>query len=81
VVSGEADRAVVIAVRAAGAVQVTGYDVVDVIAVRKSFVPATGAMFVGAVMTAASVVGSALTFIGAVDGQAVLVYVIAMHMV
>ena len=56
-------------------------DVVDVIAMGNGFVTATGAMGVGGIVAAASVIGCARRWVVAADRELVLVDMIAMRMV
>ena len=62
-------------------VQVTGDEVVDVIAVRYLLVPATGSVDMIGVVAAAVMVGRALRGVGGVDSEAMFVHVVAVRMV
>lgn len=67
--------------RAAGAVQVTGDDVIDMIAMWKCVVSAIRTVLVSCIVAAAGMVGCALALVSAVNRQAVFIYMITMHMV
>jgi hypothetical protein len=72
---------VVIAVRAARAVQVTADDVVDVVTVRKRFMTAVVAVFVSGIMAAAGMTWCAFALVAAIFGKAMFVYMIFMDVV
>src|SRR5687767_4511608 len=71
-------RPMVVAMIAMGMMQMAVYQIIDVVAMRDRFMPAGGAVLVGLVVLAAVVFGGAVGGIGAADGQAVLVHVVAM---
>lgn len=75
------DRPVVVAVPAVGMVQVASDQVVEVVAVGDRLVAAALAMTVDGVVRAARVLRRAVPRVPAVDGEPVLVHVIAMMMV
>jgi len=70
---------VVIAVVATRAMQMSADEVVNMIVVGNSFVPAVGAVRVSAVMAVALVLGCAGAFVLRALGQAVFVDMIGMH--
>jgi hypothetical protein len=72
---------VIIAVSAMVMVQVTAHQIINVVAVRCSFVPAIGAMSVVAAVRFAVMRGCAAVRIGIADGNDVLVNVVAVHVV
>ncbi len=75
------ERAVVVAVPVVRMVQVAVHEVVDVIPVRHGLVPTAGAVDVTRLMPVAGVLGRALGGVRVVDGDPVLVAVVAVGMV
>jgi hypothetical protein len=69
---------VIVAVAAARVVQVAIDQIVRVVAMRNSLVPATGAVLVSRVVSAAAVTGGAVGGVRAADRDGVLVHVVAM---
>lgn len=72
--------AVVVAVAGIGMMQVTVYQIVDVISMRHCLMPAIGAMLVLVSVRAAFVIGCALVGVFLVDRKPVLVDVVLMRM-
>jgi len=79
--SGQAERAVVVAVVAVRMVQVASDEVIDMIAVRHRLVAAAGAMRVARLMAGAAVGSRAAVGVGLGDLDHVLVDMIAVGMV
>ncbi|MCI0351079.1 MAG: hypothetical protein L0Z53_16765 [Acidobacteriales bacterium] len=70
----------IVAVRAARAVQVSGYQIVDMLTVRNRLMSAARSVLVFRTMAGALVVWRALLCVCSVNGNCVLVNVIAVHM-
>jgi len=75
----DVDRTVIITVAAAGMVQMTFHQVINVITVGHGFVTTAVSMFVTAVVAAALVLRCAICRIGAANAQRVIVHMIAMY--
>lgn len=77
--SAQSDRAVVVAVVAAGVVELARDQVIDVVAVGDGFVTTAGPVLVARVVTGAVAARRAPSGIRGVDGDAALVDVVAMR--
>jgi hypothetical protein len=79
--SPKLNGAVVVAVAAVGVVQVAAHNVIRVAGVRNGFMPAAGAVLVGALVAAALVLGGAAVGILRARGQFMAVHLAVMQVV